>query len=290
MDLDEIPNGNGHAYPSPKEVEPTPPPIFTEGPEKSAQVEKIAELGADTLYLTLSDPETPDNRPLALFSAWNPQDPTVLAGAGTDGLARLWTLSRGAGEQNGHVTPFRNLVDSSNTKGSNAKSTTTALAWTSDGSALALASEWDDENATPIPGTARISIFNSDGSLAGEHSGFDSPILCLQWNPSNSALLALVPDNNFLMVHIFHGSTQITFPTDQRLDQNLHAVWTGESEFILYGGRILSLFSVSDGKIMRSGKFEVPDGRRLLRASYDRHTQLLATASEDGIIDVGHYL
>jgi transducin (beta)-like 1 len=296
MDLDEMPNGNGHAYPSPKEVEPTPPPVFTDGPEKGTQVEKVAELGSKTTYLTLSDPESPDVKPLALFCAWSPRDPTVLAGAGTDRLARLWTISRGAAtESDDHVnfaaTPYQDLVDrNSIARYPDSSATITAMSWTSDGAAIALASEWEDGYAASERDSARVSIWGADGSLIQEFPGFEPPIISLQWNPSNTALLAIVPDGTSFLITIFQLSTQrtLTFPLPEHQSemQSLDAVWTGEQEFVICGGDLLSLFAISEGAIMRTRKFETREDHRLSKATYDRHSRLLATASEDGIIDV----
>jgi hypothetical protein len=70
--------------------------------------------------------------------------------------------------------------------------------------------------------------------------------------------------------------------------QPLEAVWTTEEEFIVCGGDFLSLFTVSDGTIMRARKFETREDHRLSKVTYDRHSRLLATASEDGIIDVSY--
>lgn len=296
MDIDNIPNGNGHAYPSPKEVERPPNPVVvTEGPEKSTQVEKVAELGAETTYLTLSDSDGPEIKPLVLFCAWNPRDPTVLAGAGTDKLARLWTISRaGALETQGHVngtrTPYQDLFDRhSNARTPDVNPTITALSWTSDGAAIALASESDDEYGSSERDVAKVSIWGADGTLIQEYGGFEPPIFCLQWNPSNSALLALIPDGNSTVITIFSPSTQrmVMHPLPEyQLDMPLEALWTGDQEFLVCGGDLLVTYIWSDGTINRMRKFETREDHQLAKATYDKHSRLLATASETGIIDV----
>jgi WD40 repeat protein len=299
MDIDEIPNGNGHAYPSPKEVEQPPTPIIpTDGPEKGTQVEKVAELSSETTYLTLSDPETPEVKPLVLFCAWNPRDPTVLAGAGTDKLARLWTISRGAApEAHGHVNgvkaPYQDLFDrNSNTRSPDANSTITALTWTSDGAAIALASEFEDEYTPSERESAKVSIWGADGAMIMEFPGFEPPILCLQWNPSNSLLLALIPDGSGTIITIFSISTQraIMHPLpEHHQDPPLEALWTSDQEFLVYGGDILVTFTCWEGTIKRIRKFETREDHQLAKATYDRYSGTLATASETGIIDVSFW-
>jgi transducin (beta)-like 1 len=294
MDIDEIPNGNGHAYPSPKEVEQPPTPIIlTEGPEKSTQVEKVAELGSETTYLTLSDPDNPESRPVVLICAWNPRDPTILAGAGTDKLARLWTISRGtASEAHGHVngtrTPYQDLVDRNFTaRSQDVNPTITALSWTSDGAAIALAYETEEDYGVF---SAKVAIWGADGSLIQEHPGFEPPIYCLQWNPSSTALLALIPDGESTMVTIFSTTTQRTatyvIPENTQRMPPLDALWTGDQQFLVCGGDLLVTFTWSDSTINRIRKFETREDHQLAKATYDRHSQLLATASETGIIDV----
>lgn len=301
MDINEIPNGNGHAYPSPKEVEQPPTPIIaTDGPEKSTQVEKVAELGSETTYLTLSDPDNPESKPLVLFCAWNPRDPTILAGAGTDKLARLWTISRGtAPEAHGHVnssrTPYQDLVDRNSTARSpDVNPTITALSWTSDGAAIALAYEAEDEYSPSERDSAKVAIWGADGSLIDEYPGFEPPILCLQWNPSSTALLALVPDGNSTMIIIFCLKTQRTasqpLPEHNQDMPPLDASWTGDQEFLVCGGDLLVTFTWSDSTINRMRKFETREDHQLAKATYDRHSRLLATASETGIIDVSYSL
>jgi transducin (beta)-like 1 len=298
MEIDDIPNGNGHAYPSPKEVERPPTPIITDGPETGTQVDKVTELGSETTFLTLSDPENTDLKPYVLYTAWNPRDPTILVGAGTDKLARLWKISRGAAaNDDSHVnyasTPYHDLVDRNFTaRNPDCTSTTTAAAWTSDGAAIALASEWLDEFAVADRDSARVTLWGSDGSLIQEFGGFDPPIVCLQWNPSNTLLLALMLDGNTSLITIFQPTNQSTlqFPLPEHtMDmQPLEAVWTGEHEFVVCGGDLLCAFSCSDSAIVRTRKFETREDHRLIKATYDRHSRLLATASESGVIDVSY--
>jgi transducin (beta)-like 1 len=301
MEIDEIPNGNGHSYPSPKEVEQAPTPIIvTEGPEKSTQVEKVAELGSETTYLPLSDSENPESKPLVLFCAWNPRDPTNLAGAGTDKLARLWTISRGTapethGHVNGYRTPYQDLVDrNSSARSPDINPTVTALAWTSDGTAIALAYEAEDENPQSERDTAKVMIWGADGSLIKEYPDFEPPILCLQWNPSSSALLALIPDGSSIMITIFCPTTQRTathpLPEHNQDMPPLDALWTGDQEFLVCGGDLLITFTCSDGIINRMRKFETREDHQLAKAIYDKHSRLLATASETGFLDVSTWL
>lgn len=286
MDLDEPPNSNGHAYPSPKEVEPPPTPIVTNGPEQGTQVDKITELSAATTFLTLSDNPTSD-KPVLLHCAWNPRDPSILAAAGSDALARLWTMSRGAklpdpdDHVNEVVPPYLDLTDTNTAP----NSTVGALCWTSDGGAIALASDSPDEDS------ARITIWRVDGSLIQSSGGFEPPITFLQWNPSDRLLLILMPEGEGTVVAVFEPSTQTvgaySLPRNGSIEHTFDAMWISDQEFVVGGGDMLSSF-IWEGKISQVTAFETREDHGLVNVTYDKHSRLLATSSETGIIDVSH--
>jgi transducin (beta)-like 1 len=284
MDVDEPPNGNGHAYPSPKEVEQPPTPIVTNGPEQGTQVDKVTELSSETTFLTLSDNPMSD-KPVLLHCAWNPRDPSILAAAGSDALARLWNISRvatmsdAADHVNGIIPPYLDLTD--NNTASN--STVGALCWTSDGTAVALASDSADEDS------ARITIWGVDGSLLQSYGGFEPPITFLQWNPSNKLLLALMPEDEGTAITIFEPSTQAIvahpLPPYRSVEHSFDATWINDQDFVICGGDVLSTFRW-DGKISLTNKFETREDHGLVNVTYDKYSRLLATSSEAGIIDV----
>ena len=292
MDLDEPStitiNGttNGHAYPSPTvEVEvveklPTPIPV-TSGPEKGTQVQKVVELSPETTYLTLTDASA-SNHPILLHCEWNPRDPNRLATAGMGTLARLWTVpSRAASPgTDGHVPPptFCDLVDEDENR-----ATISAIAWTSDGDALAVASDCD--------GVGKINIWSKDGTRIVQFNSLGyPPIICLRWSTSNKCLLALTSIDNK------GGSSYATVFTPPRQEstafdlgpncQPLDAQWTGESEFVLCDGKSLLSFKCVDGKINKTSRYEKGEEMGPTSLAYDSHDGFLAYANDDGAVKV----
>ena len=290
MDVDEDQNGNGNAYPSPEQA--PSPVVVTIGPEQGTQVEKVTELSTETTFLDLSE-ESSSRNPVLLQCEWNPRDPTILAAAGTEALARMWTLSRTATDLHPNsnsdmqldpvVPPYQNLLDDS------VPSTTlvTGISWSSDGSFLAVASEPLDD------GTARIDFWSWDGTLYAGFDGFESPVFSFRWNLENSACLALSLDNggaNVLLTVMYPATEKLvrsSLPLRQPLTvQPLEVVWTGSDEFVICGGETLQALHCVDGAISPVRKYETREGHALSKITFDWRSRLLATASDTGVIDV----
>jgi transducin (beta)-like 1 len=293
MDVDEEQNGDGNAYPSPEQV--PSPAVVTSGPERGTQIEKVAELGSETTFLDLSDDSSAKNTVL-LQCDFSPQDPTILAVAGTDALARMWTLSRNitAPDLNSNEMetdqpnspqrpPYLSLLD----EGAPSTTNVTSLAWASDGRLIAVASEPIDDNA------AKIDIWTLEGTSISSFSGLEASVISLQWNPSNTLLLVLSPISltGGILITVWlptiQESRQYALSGLNATEQNLESVWTSNEEFVLCGGDILQAFHCSEGAISPLRKYETREGHALSKVAFDPHSQLLATASDTGMIDVG---
>jgi transducin (beta)-like 1 len=283
MDVDDDQNGDGNAYPSPEQL--PSPAVITLGPEKGTQVDKVSELSTATTFLDLSD-DVSSRTTVLLQCDWNPRDPTILAAAGSDALARMWTFSRTASDvdadpQPGRVSPpHHNLLDESALP----STTATGLAWSSDGHCVAIASEPIDD------GTARIEMWNTDGLSVSAFNAFESPIICLRWNLSNTLLLALSPESEGTLITVMspftHQSLQSSLPRHILIEQPLDAAWTSDEEFVLCGGEFLQAFRCGGDSISPVRKYETREGHALSKITFDWPTRLLATASDTGMIDV----
>lgn len=293
MDVDEEQNGDGNAYPSPEQA--PSPAVVTTGPEIGTQIEKVTELGSETTFLDLSDDSSAKNAVL-LQCDFNPQDPTILAVAGTDALARMWTLSRTttAPDLNSDEMetdqpaspqrpPYLSLLD----EGAPSSTNVTSLSWTSDGKLIAIASEPIDDN------TAKVDIWTLEGTSISSVSGLEASVISLQWNPANTLLLALSPISltGGILITVWLSSIQenrqYSLPGHNGIEQNLEAVWTSNEEFVLCGGDMLQAFHCSEGAVSPLRKYETRDGHMLSKVAFDPHSRLLATASDTGMIDVG---
>lgn len=290
MEIDEDPeqNGDEHAYPSPEQL--PSPTVATAGPEQGTQVEKVNELAPETTFLDLSDDPTRNAATVLLHCEFNPRDATVLAAAGTDALARMWTLTGTASEsvsdadnlRKPNFAPHHNLLDE-NTPSS---TTTTGLSWASDGSTIAVSSETLDD------GLAKVEFWTTSGSRFASYNTFESPIICLRWNSANTACLALSPEQSGrgTLLTVMYPTSDVairySLPNHSLSEQLLDAAWTGNDELVLCGGTILQTFQRVDNSFAPVRKYETREAHALSKVAYDSRSRLLATASDTGMIDV----
>jgi hypothetical protein len=294
MEIDHHP-GNNHAYPSPLEGEQGESPLLrTEGPSRGTQVEKVRDLTQTTVFLRLGADDSPEasENPLVLHCEWNPRDPSILASAGTDALARIWTLPCGAAAdaEPGHVDSgsrsFMSIVDEDLPK----TAMVSAMAWSSSGDLIAL--------GTDLGNKSRVSIWSVDGTSMQRFDGLDSPITNLCWSPNSNFLLAICPDvSNGLdstgtLLHIASpsmvNSMSHVLNHDLRAD-SLDATWISETEFLLCGGDLLVSFRCTEQGIVLAREFQTGKDERFTLVEFDWRSKLVATASDKGYIDVSAY-
>ncbi|KAK0634614.1 WD40-repeat-containing domain protein [Bombardia bombarda] len=322
MEVDHA-DDNNHAYPSPLEGEQAAsPPPRTEGPEQGTQVEKVHELTQQTAFLRLgaaeSSPEAASSsavlasvsasasapsptraneNPIVLHCEWNPKDPSILAAAGTDALARVWTVSRGAAPPDAdgqsltlpsHVDldgssistsrAFKNLLDDDVPR----NATVSAMAWNSAGDAIALAFEFESK--------ACIGIWGLDGTVIQRFQGIEPPVIKLRWSPNNDRILGIGPENRGTLITLFHASNENSmshFLPDHDLNADpLDAAWISETEFVLCGGDSLIGLQWTEQGIVQGRNFPTGRDESFSQVQFDWRTKLIATASEKGHIDL----
>ncbi|KAM5355670.1 hypothetical protein ACJ41O_002316 [Fusarium nematophilum] len=300
MEVDNQPDN--HAYPSPLEGEQAPEPIVrTDGPEQGTQVDKVEELAPETTFIRLVDdgssqvqgngrdattpsppsPSGSDNAPILLQCEWNPKDASILAAAGTDALARVWTVSRAAPVEPGqdHVSPKgHSLLDRDVPR----DTTVTALSWTSDGAAIAVAT--DSRNQ------ASINVWSAEGAHLQSMEVSEPPIIKLSWNPTDTALLAISPDKGGALVTVHYppaGNSLSHFLAGHDIEATpLDAVWTGETEFLLCGGDLMLCLHCTDTAIEQARKFETREDDSFTQVLFDGRSRLAATSSDKGTLDL----
>lgn len=311
MEIDQHQSDN-HAYPSPLEGEqaPTPAPR-TEGPDHATQTDKVEELEAKTIYLRLANDDSSSSSvaattptveashlrttqaPILLHCEWNPKDPYCLAAAGTDALARVWTVSRATGPEQAadHVDPgwpSINLVNDEfppNTK-------ITAFSWASDGKQIAVATD-DDQKS-------RIDLWNLEGKQVHHWDGFESPILKLLCNPSNRSILSISPapasppssePKGFVVTilpSISASQVEYTLPDDDVFAHRPDAAWMSETDFALSSGTKLAIFRCTGEGIIQLRQFTTRPDDPLTEIQYDGRSEsgCIAAATSKGFIDV----
>lgn len=293
---------NNHAYPSPTEREPAPVEIpRTDGPDQGTQVDKVEELAPETTYLRLKDEDTAAasptdgaNAPVLLHCQWNPKDPSSLAAAGTDALARVWTVTRattgsmsnGDRPRSGHVNevdqPCFDLVE----EGTHSNAMTTALAWNWDGTAIAVASDYGFK--------ASINIWSSAGEHLQRFELSEPPVIKLRWSPSDAAILAVGVEDGTAMVTVFRSASSVGLTYALRgHDVNswpLDVAWINETDFLVCGGDVLQALHCTPTSIVLSRSFDTRPGDNFTQVLFDWRSKLAATASDRGVLDVSCHL
>ncbi|KAI1815706.1 WD40 repeat-like protein [Poronia punctata] len=300
MDLDgPDQQGDNHAYPSPLEGEQAP--AHTDGAEQGTQVDKVENLVGETTFITLGSgfgdasalsPVTAqsrmngENAPVLLHCQWHPRDPSLLAAAGTDALARIWNINRGASADpasedhvNTRAPDFCTLVEDDIAS----KATVTAIAWDGDGSSIVVATDFDSKG--------RLTLWSPEGTRTHQFEAAEPPIIKLRWCPDNSAILAIAPDNGGALITIYHPltlntSTYFLAGYDLLNAEPLDAAWTNDTEFLLCGGEVFIVLRYFDGKISEVKRFETREGDIISQVQYDSLCSLAATCSEKGFVDI----
>lgn len=291
MDVDQTDN---HAYPSPFDGDQEALPVRTDGPEQGTQIDKVEELTADTTFIHLTNdaarhrettpstsPGESESAPILLRCEWNPRDPSMLAAAGTDALARVWTVSRAPASKAGldHVPHQAHALINPDTPRT---TTVTALAWTADGNAIAVASDSGSH--------ASINIWSSDGVNVQSMEITEPPIVKLLWNPGSTALLAISPEKGGAVVTVYSAETgnSISYHlTGHDIGTTpLDATWTSDGEFLLCGGDSLMSLHCTDTAIVLVRKFDTKSDDSFSQVLFDWRSKLAATSSDKGILDV----
>lgn len=312
MDVDHHQSDN-HAYPSPLEGEqaPTPAPR-TEGPDHATQTDKVEDLEPKTVYLRLANDDSASSvaatptadashlrslqNPILLQCEWNPKDPTRLAAAGTDALARVWTVSRATGPEQvaDHVDhrdpswPSISLVNDefpSNSK-------VTAFSWASDGKQIAVATD-DDQRA-------RIDLWGLEGKPLHHWEGFETPVVKLRCNPVNRYILSVSPSASKNASNQPDGWDVTLLPSpsaspvvyslsghDIFLDET-DVTWMNETDFLLCVGTKLVQLRYTGDSIVQVREFATRPDDPLTAVQYDgtQDAGCIAAATSSGHIDV----
>lgn len=305
MEIDHA--ADNHAYPSPLEGEqPVSPAPRTEGPEQGTQVDKVYELTQETVFLQLGgvdsesssalSPARTNENPIVLHCEWNPKDPSVLAAAGTDALARVWTVSRGPAPAaqlqdsqglpdhvDGTTRPFKNLLEDEVPR----NATVQGLAWNWSGDALAL--------AVQIENKARICVYALDGTNLHRFDGVEPPVIKLRWSPNNDLILGISPEKSATLITIFSSSmansmSHLIADYDLNTEPSLDATWISDTEVIICGGSCLVGLRWTEAGIVLGREFDTRKNETFGLVQFDWHTKLVATTSEQGIIDVSQWL
>lgn len=252
--------------------EEQPQPRSTTGASTGTQIAPVTELASRTVVL---DTDVGD----VLHSFWSPTDATRLATAGSETSTRIWKLTSAESSVVGDIKTSQVTL----ARRTDVPLAVSAMSWHPQGSIIAVATHnindiFDNE----------ITIWRDSGVLACVLPKSLMPALDLRWSPSGAALLGVCASDLKTDVFIWESVTGDILDTVIFDDSVERAKWLDESRFFLMGSRVLVLYRF-DGKAHIVRRFTIPHEDNLELLQYDHITQLIATATTGGSIDVSFW-
>lgn len=236
---------------------------LSNGQSVGVQSDKVVELGSESTTLTVPDKDV-------LHTAWNPQDPAILATGGL-ALCRIWTTVANVSVD---------ILDATD------DSWVTAMAWSPSGDVLAVAtrshtSDW----------TSMVSLWTKSGKSIAELPAALDMVLIFRWNPSGSHLLAITSSGRGTSaLVIWDVQSSQALPPFQLPHVVTDATWSDDRKFLICGHGIIAE-SIIEGENITGfhSRADVEKDQCWTNLHFDPPTQTVAFAADEsamlGIID-----
>lgn len=240
------------------EDEPSQPRVtltLSNGQSVGVQSDKVVELGAESTTLTVSDKNV-------LHTAWNPQDPAILATGGL-ALCRIWTTV---------TSVYVDILDP------NDDSLVTAMAWSPSGDVLAVAtrshtSDW----------TSTVSLWSKSGKSIAELPAALDMVLIFRWNPSGSHLLAITSSGRGTSALVIWDVQNSQALSPFQLSHVVtDATWSDDRKFLICGHGIIAE-SIIEGENISGfhSRADVDKDQSWTNLHFDPPTQTVAFAADE---------
>lgn len=228
---------------------------LSNGQSVGVQSDKVVELGAESTTLTVSDRNV-------LHTAWNPQDPTILATGGL-ALCRIWTTV---------TSVYVDILDP------NDDSLVTAMAWSPSGNVLAVATRSDTSDWT-----STVSLWTKSGKSIAELPAALDMVLIFRWNPSGSHLLAITSSGRGTSALVIWDvqSSQALSPF-QLPHVVTDANWSDDRKFLICGHGIIAESIIEGEKITGfHSRDDVDKDQSWTNLHFDLSTRTVAFAADE---------
>ena len=248
---------------------------LTNGHSVGVQSDQVAELGPETITLTIPDKNV-------LHTAWNPRDPAILA-TGGDALCRIWsteTCATPASPQPTHQPPYVDILDPSD------NSYVTNMAWSPDGEVIVVATR-----GQITEGTGAVSLWAKNGKSIDELPAAQDMVVLFRWNPSGTHLLGVTSsgtETSALIIWDIQSSQALPpFQLDHVVED---AAWSDNSKFMICGHGIVAESTIEEERItaIRSRE-DIDREQKWTKIQYDASTNTTAFAAEEsamlGVVD-----
>ena len=257
---------------------------LTNGESRGVQSDKVAELGAQTSILTVSETSH------VMHTAWNPKDPTILATSG-EALCRLWYISRMAAfdDKLNHQSyqPYVDLLDSSHSHGS----LVSTMAWDPTGEILAVATRDDTSEWV-----GAVSLWSKTGKALDELPAVQDMVLKLRWSPSGKQLLGITTSGHATSsLALWDIDSSQAMPPYQLPSVITDAAWTSNHELTICGNNMIASSLLENQHMIALNTRSEPAAQQdWFHIRYDSCTHTTALAAEEtavlGLIDSSNTL
>ena len=245
---------------------------MTNGPSVGVQSDKLAELGTETTVLTL-----PHGKHVT-HTAWNPQDPSILATAG-DALCRIWTIAKTSPAHDPdnpaahtHTHTHTDMLDSCE------GSLVSTIEWSPNGDMLALATR-----RGPSLCVGLVSLWTKYGKSIDELPATEDMVLTFRWSPTGNYLLGITNSGAGTSTLIVWHAQDSEFKSDFKCTGIVRdAAWTSETDFKICGHDMIKEFAFDGNDIYQ--RRDHTKGEVFLNWShirFDMTTRITAIAAED---------
>ena len=246
-------------------------PRLTTGPSVGTQVEPVIELASQTAVLDTGVGDV-------LYSVWSPNDPTKLATAGSDALARFWKFTWPDASSAHELQSSK--VDTFDQNG--VPWVVSSLAWHPTGSKIAVA-VYNNDNLFEN----EVAVWRDTGEILAMYPKSAMPILDLRWSPSGSVLVAVCASDTGSEAYLWNPITTAVIDCITLSEGVEHVRWIDDDRFFLIGSRLVELHCLNGRRTTLLRRYDIPHQGDITLTQQDLITQKLATVTAEGVIDVG---
>ncbi|MCJ1465471.1 hypothetical protein MMC07_004089 [Pseudocyphellaria aurata] len=248
---------------------------LTNGQSVGVQSDQVAELGPETITLTIPDKNV-------LYTAWNPRDPAILA-TGGDALCRIWSTETSSTPESPKASKqpqYVDMYDPSDT------SYVTNMAWSPDGEVIVVATRGQISQ-----GTGTVSLWAKDGKSIDELPAAHDMVLIFRWNPSGTHLLGVTASGaGTSALIIWEVQSSQALPPIQLDHVVTDAAWSDDRRFTICGPTIVAESTMEGETINGIRNREDVDGeQKWTKIQHDAFTNTTAFAAEEsamlGVVD-----
>ncbi len=238
----------------------------TNGPSVGVQSDKVAELGTETTVLTL-----PAGKHVT-HTAWNPQDPSLLAIAG-DALCRIWVVAKTSPEDEDSPTSHRHVDMLDSFEGS----LVSTMEWSPSGETLALATR-----RGPSLCVGLVSLWTKHGKSIEELPSTEDMVLTFRWSPTGEHLLGITNSGAGTSTIIIWHLQDSEFKSEYRVAGIVRdAAWTGDMEFMICGHDLIEEYTFDGQAIYGKRALPTHPPRNWSHIRFDTITRITAMVAED---------